>query len=309
MVKSTNQIMQQTLAALLLGIVVLFYFFGWGIIWQLLLASVFALLSEALVLFLRKRPILPSISDGSALITATLLAISIPSIAPWWLIVLGSSFAIILGKQLYGGLGHNPFNPAMLAYVFLLIAYPLEMIHWQSVAFLDFGQSIKLVFLAEPPDAISTATILDRTYQGTGLDLYSAVVWINVAFLLGGLYLLWRRIIFWQIPTMVLLGIISLSSFLFLIDTNSHHHSGFHLFTGATMLAAFFIATDPVSGSTTPRGRLIYGFGIGGLIVMIRELSGHYPDGVAFAVLLMNILTPVIDAYTKPKTLGQINEN
>ena len=304
-ISNTNHIMQQVLLGLSVGIITLFYFFGWGIVWQILLAIIGALSSEALILWLRKKPILLSLFDGSALITATLLAIAIPSIAPWWLVILGSSFAIIFGKQLYGGLGNNPFNPAMLGYVFLLIAYPLEMSSWQSVDFITFGQSVEIVFFNTPVDVLTAPTPLDRSYVLTSANNSMVWVWINLSFLLGGLYLLIRKVIDWYIPISMLLGLFLMASLLQTINEVDHANGLFHLFSGATMLAAFFIATDPVSASTTRYGRLIYGFGIGVLIVVIRELSGNYPDGIAFAVLLMNILTPLIDAYTQPKILGK----
>ncbi len=303
MIDTTNKLMQQVLLALVPGVIVLFYFFGWGVVWQIMLACVAALASEALILAIRRRPILPNISDGSALITAVLLAISIPSIAPWWLVVLGTIFAIVFGKQIYGGLGHNPFNPAMLGYVFLLIAYPLEMTRHQMYLFLEFIPSIDVIFTGSLPDAITSATILDRSFIGASISTQHIV--IGISFLLGGIYLLFREIIFWQIPTMMLLAVLVFGHFLHLIDYEAYQSGYFHLFAGATMLGAFFIATDPISASTTPRGRLIYGFGVGVLVIIIRELSGNYPDGVAFAVLLMNIFAPLIDAYTKPKTLRQ----
>lgn len=300
----TNTLMRQVLYALSLGIIISFYFFGWGIIWQILLASIGTLGSEALVLKLRNRPIKDNLNDGSALITGVLLGLALPSIAPWWLGVLGGSFAIIFGKQLYGGLGNNPFNPAMLGYVFLLISYPLEMTAWQNPVFLSFEQSIQILFFNSPIDALSSATALDRTYD-LPLNLFQqASMWINLGFLLGGVYLLLRRVIFWHIPVAVLLGVFIMASLLNLSDASQYHSGLSHLLLGAAMLGAFFIATDPVSAATTPKGRLIYGFGVGILIIIMRELSGNYPDGVAFAVLLMNILTPLIDVATQPKVLG-----
>jgi electron transport complex protein RnfD len=282
-------------------------FFGFSVLVQIILAIVTALGAEALVLRMRGMQIAPSLSDGSAALTAILLAIAIPSIAPWWIIVLGVLFAIVFGKQLFGGLGNNPFNPAMLGYAFLLISYPLQMTQWPS----EF-QGVLGIFEFSGVDVLTGATNLD--YAKTQLMLGESIgalvfesisqMWINFGFLLGGIYLLLRRIVFWHIPLSLVLGLVLMSGILYLIDPTNFSSPVFHLINGATMLAAFFIATDPVSASTTPMGRLIYGFAIGVIIVVIRVFGG-YPDAVAFAVLLMNITVPLIDYYTQPKVFGK----
>lgn len=308
---STSHMMRQVIYALALGVGVAYTFFGWGVIVQIVLAVLTAIVVEAGFLKIRKLPIKPSIADGSAILTAILLAISIPSIAPWWVIIVGVSFAIVFGKQLYGGLGNNPFNPAMLGYAFLLISYPLPMTTWAS-EFVSLSQAFEVIFNLNPVDALSGATRLDDIKMQLALgkiiselNVYSNTqMWINVGFLLGGLYLLARRVIFWHIPSAFLLGIVS-SAFLLSISDNQHYLSvQNHLMLGGTMLCAFFIATDPVTASTTPRGRLIYGFLIGVLVIVIRTFGG-YLDGVAFAVLLMNIAVPLIDYYTQPKVFGK----
>jgi electron transport complex protein RnfD len=266
-----------------------------------------ALAAEALILRMRGMQIAPSLRDGSAALTAILLAIAVPSIAPWWIIVLGVLFAIVFGKQLFGGLGNNPFNPAMLGYAFLLISYPLQMTQWPS----EF-QGVLGIFELSGIDVLTGATNLD--YAKTQLMLGESIgaltfesvsqLWINLGFLLGGLYLLLRRIIFWHIPLSLIIGLALMSGILYLVDPANFSSPVFHLINGATMLAAFFIATDPVSASTTPLGRLIYGFAIGVIIIIIRVFGG-YPDAVAFAVLLMNITVPLIDYYTQPKVFGK----
>ena len=308
---NTNQIMRQVIYALVLGVIAAYYFFGWGVVVQIVLAVVTAIAVESAFLSIRKHPIKPAISDGSAALSAILLAISIPSIAPWWVVVIGTAFAIIFGKQLYGGLGNNPFNPAMLGYAFLLISYPLQMTTWAG-EFVGLSQAIDVIFNLSSVDALSGATQLDdvKTQLALGkmvseLDVYSiSQAWINLGFLLGGLYLLFRRVITWHIPAAFITGVVIVSSMLFLINDQIYLPVQNHLMLGATMLGAFFIATDPISGSTTPKGRLIYGFLIGVLVVVIRVFGG-YPDGVAFAVLLMNITVPLIDYYTQPKVFGK----
>ena len=308
---NTNQIMRQVIYALVLGIGAAYYFFGWGVILQIILAVVTAVVVESAFLSLRKLPVKPAVSDGSAILSAILLAISIPSIAPWWIVVVGVAFAIIFGKQLYGGLGNNPFNPAMLGYAFLLISYPLQMTTWAG-EFLNLSQAIDIIFNLTSVDALSGATQLDevKTQLALGkvvaeLEVYSiSQAWINTGFLLGGLYLIVRKIITWHIPVAFIAGMVVISSMLYLINDQIYLPMQNHLMLGATMLGAFFIATDPVSASTTPKGRLIYGFLIGVLVVVIRVFGG-YPDGVAFAVLLMNITVPLIDYYTQPKVFGK----
>ncbi len=308
---SSSQMMRQVIYALVLGVSASYYFFGWGVIVQIILAVTSAIAVEALFLKIRNQPIAPAIGDGSAALTGILLAISIPSIAPWWVVIVGVAFAIIFGKQLYGGLGNNPFNPAMLGYAFLLISYPLQMTTWAG-DFVNLSQAFNVIFNLNAVDALSGATRLDdvKTQLALGkiiseLSVHStAQAWINAGFLLGGLYLLVRRVIFWHIPLAFLSGIVITAFLLSLGDIEHYLPIQNHLMLGGTMLGAFFIATDPVSACTTPKGRLIYGFLIGMLIVIIRTF-GNYPDGIAFSVLLINITVPLIDYYTQPKVFGK----
>ena len=305
---NTSNLMLQVIYGLTLGVTLQFYFFGWGVIYQIILALITGIAAEIIFLKIRKKSI-DVIKDNSAALTAILLAISIPSIAPWWIVVLGTSFAIIFGKQLYGGLGSNPLNPAMLGYAFLLISFPLEMTRWTS-SFLTFGEGLNVIFSSINIDALSSATRLEeakfalmegKVFNPIQID---QTVWINLGFLVGGAYLFYKKVITWQIPLSFLVGIIVMSLLLMLIDSDHAMGPVFHLFHGATMLGAFFILTDPVSSSTTPRGRLIFGFLIGILVIIIRTY-GSYPDGVAFAVLLLNIAVPLIDYYSKPKVFGR----
>jgi len=305
---NTSNLMLQVIYGLILGVALQFYFFGWGVIYQITLALITGIAAEIIFLKIRKKSI-DAIKDNSAALTAILLAISIPSIAPWWIVVLGTSFAIIFGKQLYGGLGSNPLNPAMLGYAFLLISFPLEMTRWTS-SFLSFGEGLNVIFSSINIDALSSATRLEEAKFALMVgEVFNPIqidqtVWINLGFLVGGVYLFYKKVITWQIPLSFLAGIIVMSLLLMLIDSDHAMGPVFHLFHGATMLGAFFILTDPVSSSTTPRGRLIFGFLIGILVIIIRTY-GSYPDGVAFAVLLLNIAVPLIDYYSKPKVFGR----
>jgi electron transport complex protein RnfD len=321
---SIQALMLRVLLALVPGIAVYAWFINQGVLVQILLAIITAVLAESLVLKLRRRPVINTVSDGSAILTAVLLALALPPLAPWWLIVLGSAFAIIFGKQLYGGIGYNPFNPAMLGYAMLLIAFPLEMTSWQLLS-LDLGEAFNMILFGNDlaADAISGATPLDTLKTRIGLGesieavrsnpdfatLYGTLAgkhweWVSLAFLVGGGWLLWRRDIAWQIPLAMILAIVLLSGVFWLIEPARHASPLFHVFGGATLLGAFFIATDPISASTTPRGRLIYGAGIGIIVWLIRGYGG-YPDGVAFAVLLMNMAAPTIDHFTQPRVFGE----
>lgn len=320
---TTGSFMQKVIFATVPGVFALFYFFGPGILFNLLIASLSACLAEAFILKLRKRDILFYLKDCSALVTAILLALAIPPLAPWWMTVVGTCFAIIFAKHLYGGLGSNPFNPAMIAYVLLLISYPVEMTSWLPAASdISLAESAQVIFLGNSSivDAFSGATPLDefKTQLSLGKvkseflseDVFAGQIagagweWINIAFLLGGIYLLQQKVINWHISFAFLAGIFLSSSILFLSDTDRFGSPLFHLLSGGTMLGAFFIATDPVSAATSNKGRLIYGFGIGVLIVIIRTWGG-YPDAVAFAVLLFNLTAPTIDHYTIPRAYGR----
>lgn len=323
--------MLQVLYALLPGFAVYVWFFGWGVVVHALLAASVALAAEAAMLRARGRALRPFITDASAVLTGVLLALSLPPLAPWWVTVVGTAFAIVIAKQLYGGLGYNPFNPAMVGYVVLLISFPREMTVWPAADvvsghYIGMMDSLRIVFLGQPGtvglDAVSGATPLDLMKTQLGLDhmvseIQSSPVfgdfggkgweWLSNAFFLGGLWLLFRRVISWQIPVGVLGSLILISVVFYAVDAGAYPTPMFHVFSGGAMLGAFFIATDPVSAATTPRGRLLYGAGIGLLTYVIRTWGG-YPDGVAFAVLLMNLAAPTIDYYTQPRVLGHSKE-
>jgi electron transport complex protein RnfD len=328
-VNDVGRIMRQVLLALLPGIAVATWFFGWGVLINLSLATVLALVFEAGVLALRKRPIRPIIGDFSAVVTAWLLVLALPPLAPWWLLTIGVFFAIVVAKQLYGGLGYNPFNPAMVGYVVLLISFPAAMTTWiapHAITEVHLGllDSLRVTFSGELPpglswDAITAATPLDTIRSGLRLgepisEIQGKIAfgllgglgweWISIAFLLGGLWMLWKGIISWQVPLGLLLMLGLLSAAFSLYDPEYYSSPLFHLLGGGTMLGAFFIATDPVSGSTTPLGRLLFGAGVGAITFSIRSWGG-YPDAIAFGVLLMNMAAPMIDEYTRPRVYGE----
>lgn len=320
--------MLQVLLALIPAIIAMVHFFGPAVLVNVTLALVVALLSEAIMLKLRGRPLKPFLTDGSAAVTAVLLAMAIPPLSPWWLTTVGVVFAIVFAKHLYGGLGYNPFNPAMVGYVLLLLSFPLEMTTWLPVRALsehpvDLSAALQLIFAGQTHaglavDSFSGATPLDVMKTQIGLEVLPEYIvnqpifgmlgglgweWINLWFLAGGLFLIYRRVITWHVPAAMLGTLFLASSVTYLFAPEVTGSPLFHLFSGGTMIGAFFIATDPVSCSTTLRGRLLFGAGVGLLTYIIRTWGG-YPDGIAFAVLLMNMLVPLIDYYTKPQAYG-----
>lgn len=329
---SVHSMMYKVLYALIPGTLAAIWFFGWGVLFNLLVAIAVCLASEALMLGLRQRPLVPSLQDGSALVTACLLALALPPLAPWWLTTIAALFAIVVAKHLYGGLGFNPFNPAMVGYIVVMISFPREMTLWTPPlgvaqgwpSFIDSfniifrgvlpaGESLDSITMATPMDVIKTQLNLEHDIAATREHkTYGALFgslsgagwqWINVMFLLGGLWLLKQKVADWRIPVSFLLSLVLISNLFSVIDYFTYSSAMFHAFSGGTMLCAFFIATDPVSASTTPRGRWIYGAGIAVLVYVIRTWGG-YPDGIAFAVVLMNMAVPLLDYYTQPKVYG-----
>ena len=325
---SVSTIMLLVLAALLPAIAVYYFFFGPGILISLVLASVTALVAEAAMLQLRNYPLKHFLTDGSAMLTAWLLALSIPPLAPWWLIVVGTAFAIIVAKHLYGGLGNNLFNPAMVGFAVLMISFPSHMTQWTAPLLLSqhpvgFSEALQYYFsgtlqgvkldavtMATPLDTLKTQLNLQHTvgevkqhadlrYVRRQRDAKS----IAAMYLLGGLFLWQRRIITWHIPVSFLVALALVAALFNGIDPSRYASPMFHLFTGGAMLGAFFIATDYVTSPTTPLGKLIFGASAGFLVYVIRVFGG-YPDGIAFAILIMNAAVPLIDAYTQPRVFG-----
>ncbi|MGK2915966.1 MAG: RnfABCDGE type electron transport complex subunit D, partial [Porticoccaceae bacterium] len=333
--RTTDWIMRQVSLATLPGLIALCGFFGWGSLINVLLAAATAVACEALVLRLRARPLAVclggswGVGDGSALLTGILLGLALPPLAPWSLPVLGAAFAIVIVKHLYGGLGHNLFNPAMAGYAMLLVAFPLAMNTWplpqpllaDGHSLPGLWQSLQTVFPVlgtAAIDGLTGATPLDTLRHNSGLlmaQLYAqnplfvhgdwagvGWEWVNLGFLAGGVWLLYQRIFSWHAPV-AMLAALALMALLF-YDNGSSVSKGsvvFHLLSGGTLLGAFFIVTDPVTGASSARGRLIGGALTGVLVFALRAWS-RYPDGIAFAVLLMNCAAPLIDRYSVPRS-------
>lgn len=323
---SLRRLMINVLIGLVPGTLAYIWFFGPGVLVNIVLAIFFALGFEALVLHLRKKAIKPHLTDFSAVVSAWLFALCLPMHSPWWLVLIGMGFTMIAGKHLYGGLGFNPFNPAMVGYVALLISFPREMTTWYlpeavSGNTLSLADSLSYTFgLADIAqwDAMSSATPLDVFKTGMSQNLPASEIlqspvfgnfggvgweWIAAGWLLGGIWLLVSRTIYWHIPVAVLAGLGICALGFYVSNPETFASPFFHLLSGSIIIGAFFIATDPVTAATTNMGRIFYGLMIGILVYIIRSWGG-YPDGVAFAVLLANMCVPFIDYYTQPRIYG-----
>jgi len=328
---SVNRIMLHVCLALAPATLFGLYLFGWPAINLWLLTCASALATEAVCLRWLGQP-LARLQDGSALLTGWLLALSLPPWAPWWIAVGGSVFAIGIGKQLYGGIGQNLFNPAMLARVALLIAFPLQMTSWVlpqplgSAGAPGFVEGLAITFAGAPlADGMSGATALGHLKTELTLghsaeailagdfSLLAALLGNSAGslgetsellILLGGAWLLARRIIHWEIPLSMLLAVVLLAAIAHQINPARYPGGLYHLASGGLLLGALFIATDPVTSPVSRSGRLIFGAGCGVLVYVIRSW-GSFPEAVAFAVLFMNALTPLLDRYWRPRAYGR----
>ena len=322
--RPTSKVMLWVILAALPGLLAQILFFGWGNLINVVWCIAVALASEAAILKLRSKPVALFLKDNTAAVTGLLLGLSLPQFAPWWVSAVAVISAIVIAKQLYGGLGSNPFNPAMVGYALVLISFPVAMTtNWAEPALLwdrgpGFGDTLAAI-------ASGQQTVVDGWTMATPLDEYKHKIathtaaevlahptfgdgvakgweWVNAAFLAGGFVLIGLRIITWHIPA-AFLGALVVMSLAFGSNADQYAPLLMHLLAGGTMLGAFFIATDPVSAATSHQGKLIYGAGIGALVYLIRSW-GNYPDAVAFSVLLMNFAVPFIDHYTPPRTYG-----
>ncbi len=304
-------------------------FFGTGIIIQLTLSIVFALIFEAISLKLLGKPIKLFLKDYSAFVTGLLFALCISPVAPWWISFIGMFFAIVVAKHLFGGLGQNIFNPAMLGFAVVLISFPQAMSTWLpphsiSPYAMSFWENLQAIFLGQFPSAIdfdtlTQATPLDLIKTGISQDKMMSEIttgivfgdfgglgweWVANMYFLGGLFLIYKKIITWRVPTAVLLTTIAFSLPFYLIDPDNFIGPLQHVFSGGLMLGAFFIATDPTTGCSSHKGQLIFGAGVAIMTILVREF-GNFPDGVAFGILIMNMSAPLIDRLTIPKAFGQ----
>lgn len=313
---SVKKIMYTVVIAMVPAMLISVYFFGIDALKVMLISSLACLFFEWVIQkFLIKGP--STINDGSALVTGILLAFNVPSDLPVWIVILGAFIAIGMAKMSFGGLGKNPFNPALVGRVFLLISFPVQMTSWPSPKPL-FGN------LPASPDAMGGATPLGFLKEGlkdsTVPELLSKmpdlmmdfVGFIGgslgevsaVALLIGAIYMLIKKVITWEIPTAYIGSVVVFTGILWLINPNMYVDPMFHLLTGGLILGAFYMATDMVSSPISTRGQIIFGIGCGVITILIR-IWGAYPEGVSFAILIMNAFTPLINRGFKPKRFGE----
>lgn len=315
--ESVRKLMFGVVLALVPAFAVSIFMYGMGAIVVTLLSVVSCVLFEYLIQkFILKTA--TRITDGSAIVTGILLAFNLPSNLPWWIIIIGALVAIGIGKMTFGGLGNNPFNPALVGRVFLLISFPVQMTTYPVPA----GISTPYISHADGFTGPTPLGLLkEGLKQGTSvmdlmkelpsyLDLFIGKLGgsmgeiAGAALVLGLIYLLVRKIITWHIPVSILLTVAVFTGILHLADPQAYADPLFHLLTGGLLLGAIFMATDYVTSPMTPPGMLIYGFGIG-LITVIIRVFGAYPEGVSFAILIMNGFVPLLNRYIKPKRFGE----
>ena len=330
---SIQRLMMTVLLALAPATLYGVFLFGWPAFNLLAVTLLTCLLGEAFCLWLAGRALRPALLDGSVLLTGVLLALSLPHWAPWWIGAIGGAFAVVVGKHIFGGVGQNLFNPAMLARVMLLVSFPVELTTWLeprawfSGTTPSFLEGLRITFGGGLPvaDGVSGATILGhiRTELVLSHPLgeilpghyqpgLAALGWTGgslgetsaLLLLLGGLWLLWKRAITWPIPVAMLGAMLALASIFHWVDPGRFADPLLHLVSGSLLLGAFFIATDPVTSPLSRLGQLVFGAGCGALVYVIRTWGG-YREGVAFAVVLMNGATPLIDHYLRPRVYGR----
>ncbi|RLE27648.1 MAG: electron transporter RnfD [Acidobacteria bacterium] len=310
--QDVRSVMRDVILALIPGVVAGIWFFGFDAFRVLVLAVLGCVAFEMGMNRLLGHD--STIRDLSAVLTGVLLAMNLPSGSPWWLVIVGSGAAIILGKSIYGGLGYNPFNPALVARVFLLISFPVQMTRWVIPAGITTG--LDAMTGATPLGAAKEAAGLGKDLAETGLSDALRLLLGNVggsfgevsalALLFGGAFLLYRGIIRWQIPVGFIATVVVITGIAHQLQPQRYLDPVVHVLAGGLMLGAFFMATDMVTTPVTRKGMLIFGIGCGVLTSVIR-LWGGYPEGVSFAILLMNALTPLIDRYTRPRVFGQVS--
>lgn len=301
---SVSKNMTTVIVALVPALLVGLYYFGLGAIIVTLTAVISCILFEYLI----QKYVLKgtnSIMDGSAALTGLLLALNLPSNIPLWMVIIGSLVAIGIAKMSFGGLGNNPFNPALIGRVFLLISFPVAMTSWPKP--IPFNPSYLDAETAATPLAMMKShfgtlpTTLDLFLGNMGGSLGEVSV---LALLIGLIYLLIKKIITWHIPISILVTVFIFAGILNLANPEQYASPVIHLFSGGLMLGAVFMATDYVTSPMNPRGMLVFGVGIGIITVLIRTF-GAYPEGVSFAILIMNAFTPLINTYIKPKRFGE----
>ncbi len=306
--ESITKIMWSVVLALAPATVLGMVFFGIDAVIVIAVTTISAVAFEAFSQWLRKMPI--TIADGSAVVTGLLLALNMPPGSPWWLCVIGSFIAIAIAKHLYGGLGYNPFNPALVARVALLVSFPTQMTSWAPTLYM-------------PPDSWTGATPLGAIKEHilkdgtTGMEFTWDYLWqllagnvggslgetSVIALLIGAAFLLWKGYIWWQVPVSFIASVFAVTGIAFIFNPTGVASPVFHVVSGGLIIGAFYMATDMVTSPVTKRGMIIFGVGCGVITSVIR-LWGGYPEGVSFAILIMNATVPLLDRYSRPEVFG-----
>lgn len=310
--ESVNKIMYRVILAMMPAFAWAIFAFGIDAL-RVTLIAIAACITFEYVIQKYLLKIVPSVTDGSAIITGILLAFNVPANLPWWIIIIGALVAIGIGKLSFGGIGNNIFNPALVGRVFLLISFPVHMTSWPVIKQAGVDAITSATPLGLIKESIKNGQPISESLgnlpgtmdlllgnMGGSLGEVSALLLI-----LGGIYMLFRKVITWQTPVAVLGSIAIFSGILWLINPEMYMNPVFHLLSGGAMLGAIFMATDMVTSPMTGKGQIIYGFGIGIITISIRTW-GAYPEGISFAILLMNAVTPLINTYVKPKRFGGI---
>lgn len=308
------RLMYNVILALLPAFFVSLYYFGLGFLIVTFTSVVSCILTEYLIQkFILKTT--PSHLDGSAALTGILLAFCLPSNIPFWMVIIGAIVAIGIAKMTFGGLGNNPFNPAIVGRVFLFVSFPVAMTsypepgQWLKYTDVSTGATPLSIMSENLSNDVAVSTIMPKI--PSYLDMFmgkmpgSSGEIAAFALILGMVYMLWRKIISWHIPLSIILTVFIFSGILWLSNSEKFADPLFHLLTGGLILGAVFMATDYVTSPMANKGMLLYGFGIGVLTVLIRTF-GTYPEGVQFAILIMNGFTPLINKYIKPKRFGEV---
>lgn len=308
--ETTSKIMYRVVYAMIPALLWSVFVFGLDALRVTLIAIVACLAFEYVIQkYLMK--IKPMVTDGSALITGILLAFNVPANLPWWIIIIGALAAVGIGKLSFGGLGSNIFNPALVGRVFLLISFPVQMTSWPVVREGEVDGLTTATPLGIIKEGLTAGTPVSQIAQ----DLPSSTDMLlgqmsgslgeisALLLILGGVYMLIKKVITWHIPVSVIASVAVVAALFWLIDPESYVNPVYHILTGGLMLGAIYMATDMVTSPMTPKGQLIFGAGIGIITISIR-MFGAYPEGISFAILIMNAFTPLINNYVKPKRFG-----
>lgn len=296
--ESIQSIMRDVIIALIPATAAGIYYFGVKAIILIAASIVSAVFFEWLYQKLLKKPV--TISDLSAVVTGLLLAMNLPAAAPVWVAIVGSAFAIIFAKQLFGGLGQNFINPALAGRAFLLASYPTEMTTWS----VPTGLNVDAVTFATPLSQMKTGVFPDASLMQLFLGQVGGCIGETcaAALIIGGLYLLWKHVISWKIPVIYIATVFVLTA---LIGRHGVRMPVYELFAGGLMLGAFFMATDYASSPVTPKGQVIFAVGCGLITTLIR-IFGGYPEGVSYSILIMNVCVPLIERFTEPTIFGAL---